>query len=176
MKTNIGIGDSVLNTLRTVREELLNEVASLSDNQLNMKPSEEKWSVSQVIQHLSAIDESLLPALKNAVKDESERVEEKDVKFVLDRTKKRESPLPEPSAEFISKEGILKMLNQARIPLIEFTNENIDGTILEDKSMVHPFLGQMSIKQMIEVIALHEKRHIDQVKEIKESIVSQKMI
>lgn len=43
-------------------------------------------------------------------------------------------------------------------------------TVFEDKSMVHPLFGPMNIKQILEFMALHEKRHIEQIKELKESI------
>jgi hypothetical protein len=137
-----------------------------------MKPSEDKWGVSQVIRHLIFIDEAILSALRKAVQEESERVTEKNLDFVLDRTNMIKSPLPEPSTEFISKEDLLKIVNHARTPLLEFINEIIDGTVIEDKSMIHPVFGAISIKQMIEFIGLHEKRHIEQIKEIKESILN----
>jgi hypothetical protein len=161
---------NVLNTLLSVRKELLNEIDSLSDKQLNMKLSEDKWSVSQVIRHLIFLDEAILPALRKAVQEESERVVKKNLDFVLDRTNKVNSPLPEPSTKFISKEDLLKAANHVRTPLLEFINKIIDGTVIEDKSMIHPVFGAISIKQMIEFIGLHEKRHIEQIKEIKDKL------
>ncbi len=160
----------MLNLLLSARKELLNEIAVLSDKQFNMKPTEEKWSVSQVIRHLILIDEAVLPALRKAVQEESERVAEKNLEFVLDRTKKITSPLPEPSTEFISKEKLLLILSQARTSLLEYVNEI--ETLAEDKSVIHPALGAISIKQMIEFVALHEKRHIEQIKEIKQIILN----
>lgn len=160
----------IRDTLLAIRNELLNEIDSLTDKQLNLRSSEDKWSVSQVIRHLIIMDEAMLPALRKAVQEESERVTEKNLDFVLDRTNKIKSPLPEPSTEFISKEDLLKAANHARTPLLEFINEFIDLTVIEDKSMIHPVFGRMSIKQMVEFIGLHEKRHIEQIKEIKERV------
>ena len=77
----------MLNILLTARKELLNEIAVLSDEQLNMKPTEEIWSVSQVVRHLISIDEAILPALRKAVQEESSRVTEKNLDFILDRSK-----------------------------------------------------------------------------------------
>jgi hypothetical protein len=156
--------------LLAIRNELLNEIDSLTDKQLNLRSSEDTWSVSQVMRHLIIMDEVMLPALRKAVQEESERVTEKNLDFVLDRTNKIQSPLPEPSTEFISKEDLLKATNHVRTPLLEFINEFIDLTVTEDKSMIHPVFGRMSIKQMVEFIGLHEKRHIEQIKEIKERL------
>lgn len=157
----------IRDTLLSIRNELLNEIDSLTDKQLNLRLSGDNWSVSQIIRHLIIMDEVMLPALRNAVQEESERVAEKNLNFVLDRTNKIKSPLPEPPTEFISKEDLMKAANHARTPLLEFINESIVWTDLEEKSIVHPVFGRMSIKQMIEFIGLHEKRHIEQIKEIK---------
>lgn len=151
--------------LLTTRNELLNEIGSLTNEQLNLKSSEDKWSVSQIIRHLIIMDEVILPALRKALQRESEQVTEKNMDFFLDRTNKYKSPLPEPSTEFISKEDLLEALNDARTPILEFINEFNDLTVMEDKSMIHPIFGRMSMKQMIEFIGLHEKRHIEQIKE-----------
>jgi hypothetical protein len=164
-------GDYVLNTLFTVRKELLIEVDDLSDKQLNKQLSADKWSVSQVIRHLIFMDEIILPSLKKAVQQESKKAMEKNLDFVLDRTKKVKSPLPEPATEFISKKELLKNLTHARTPLLEYINEIIDESVIEDKSMIHPLFGPMSIIQMIEFIGLHEKRHIEQIKELKDSLL-----
>ncbi|HJV45286.1 MAG TPA: DinB family protein [Bacillota bacterium] len=157
--------------LKSIRKELLDEIALLSDRQLNTKPSEDTWSVAQVLRHLILLDEASLPSIKRAVEGNSERVAEKKLDFVLNRTNKVKSPLPEPSTEFITKEDLLKILDHSRTPLLALIDENRDGTDLENKSMEHPVFGPLSIKQMLEFISLHEKRHIEQMKEIKESIL-----
>jgi hypothetical protein len=163
--------DYVRNILISVRKELLNEMEAVSDKQLNRTLSEDKWSVSQVIHHLIFIEEKILPVLKKAVQEESKPVMEKNLEFLLDRTNKLKSPFPEPSTEFISKEDLLKKLNDVRTPLLDYINE-IDEMVIKEKSVMNPLLGPISIKQMIEFIALHERRHIGQIKELKESILS----
>lgn len=72
----------------------------------------------------------------------------KELLIVLDRTKKVKSPLPEPATEFISKKELLKNLTHTRTPLLEYINEIIDESVIEDKSMIHPFFGPMSIIQI----------------------------
>ncbi|MEC1722963.1 DinB family protein [Schinkia azotoformans] len=163
--------DYLSELLKSVRKQLLDEVDALSDKQLNQKLSEDKWSVSQVIRHLIFIDEIVLPALKKAVQQEkSMRVVDKNIAFILDRKNKLRSPFPDPSTVFMSKDELLKKLNHVRTPLIEYLGQLTEETVFEDKSMVHPLFGPMNIKQILEFMALHEKRHIEQIKELKESI------
>lgn len=162
----------MLSTFLSVRNELFNEIASLSDQQLNLKYSEEKWSVAQVIRHIIFADETIFAALKKAVQEDSERVPEKNLNFVLDRNKKVKSPFPEPTIEFISKEDLMKMASQERMPFLDFINEMIGQGDIEGKSMIHPVFGAISIKQMMEFVYLHEKRHIAQIKAMKENILN----
>lgn len=163
--------DYLLESLIMVRKQLLDEVDALSDQKLNQKISKDNWSVSQVIRHLIFIDEIVLPALKKAVEqDKSLQVMDKNIDFILDRKNKIKSPFPDPPTEFISKDDLLEKLNQVRAPLIEYLGQLTEETVFEDKSMVHPLFGPMSIKQILEFMALHEKRHIEQIKELKESI------
>ncbi len=160
----------IRDTLLSVRNELQNEIDSLTDEQLNTKFSEDKWSISQVIRHLIMLDNLILPTLRKTMQEESERVTEKNLNFVLDRTKKMKAPGPEPITEFINKRDLLKVAKEARTPILEIINEFIDSTAMEDKSMIHPAFGPLSVKQMIAFIGLHEKRHIEQIKEIKENL------
>lgn len=117
------------------------------------------------------MDEIILPSLKKAVQLESTAAMKKNLDFVLDRTKKVISPLPEPSTEYISKKDLLKKLTHSRTPLLEYINEIKDESVIVDKSMKHPLFGPLSIIQMIEFIGLHEKRHIEQIKVLKNNLL-----
>lgn len=66
MPTN---ADELLTGLLAVRKELLNEIDDLTDEQLKQKPSEVKWSVSQVLGHLIAVDKIMVPAFRVPYKE-----------------------------------------------------------------------------------------------------------
>ncbi|WP_424473344.1 phage integrase SAM-like domain-containing protein [Paenisporosarcina sp.] len=51
--------------------------------------------------------------------------------------------------------------------LMSVLNTVEDSSALTEKSVPHPFLGQLPLNQWIELIYLHEQRHIEQIKEIK---------
>lgn len=167
MPTN---ADELLNGLLAVRKELLNEIDDLTDEQLKQKPNEDKWSVSQVLGHLITLDKIMLPAFQSAIQGESEKIEEKDLDIVLNRTYKVKSPFREPPTDFQSRENLLQSLKEARMLLLEYLSEIVHETAIEGKSMMHPILGVISMKQMISFISLHEKRHIEQIKEIRQSV------
>lgn len=56
--------------------------------------------------------------------------------------------------------------------LITFLDTIEDKSILSEKSVKHPALGELPLDQWIEQIYLHEQRHIEQIKEIKGALES----
>lgn len=157
----------VIEDLKTVRQELEMIISPLSDEHLNKKPDNESWSIVQVARHLIFIDELMYPALLKAMQRESKYVEEKNFEFVKDRGKKLKSPYPEPSEEFIPKSTLLNLLQTVRMPLIDYLKTVKEKDLIE-KTMLHPLLGVMQTKQVLEFVVLHEKRHIEQLNEILE--------
>lgn len=62
---------------------------------------------------------------------------------------------------------MIDLLNNARKELMRFLRTIEDESILAKKSVMHPALGELLLDQWIELIYLHEQRHIEQIKEIK---------
>ncbi|SCC41361.1 Uncharacterized protein BTT61001_03071 [Bacillus thuringiensis] len=73
----------------------------------------------------------------------------------------------EPSLEPFEVQKIIDMLNESRKELMRFLSTIEDESILTIKSVMHPALGELHLDQWIELIYLHEQRHIEQIKEIK---------
>jgi len=155
----------LIEELTSVRVELVDRIHSLSDEQLNKKPDDDTWSIVQVVRHLLFIDEFMYPALLKAMQRDAKLVEEKSIDFVKDRSRKLKSPYPEPSTDFISKEDMLKAVQTSREPLIDFLHSVSEHELMK-KTMMHPLLGVMQSKQVLEFVALHEKRHIEQIEEL----------
>ncbi|MED2717265.1 PadR family transcriptional regulator, partial [Bacillus thuringiensis] len=104
--------------------------------------------------------------LKNLDSTQNERKEIHTI--LLDRTKKFIAPeMIEPSIEPFEVEQMLNMLNESRKELMRFLSTIEDESKLVKKSVMHPALGELFLDQWIELIYLHEQRHIEQIKEIK---------
>lgn len=156
--------------LTETRDQLLNEITLLSDDQFNWRPNPENWSIGQVCRHLVLVEEATIKAiawgLKTGELTQKERIKVDDL--LLDRTIKRKAPkIVEPDVESIKVQQIHTLLNDSRIKLTTLLSTVIDKSILEGKSVVHPALGELRLDQWIEQIYLHEQRHIEQIKEIK---------
>jgi hypothetical protein len=59
------------------------------------------------------------------------------------------------------------LLSDSRKKLMIFLITIEDKSILTEKSVKHPAFGELPLDHWIELIYLHEQRHIEQIKEIK---------
>ncbi|MBS4207492.1 DinB family protein [Bacillus sp. FJAT-50079] len=160
----------LVNNLYDTRNNLVKEIALLSDTQLNSKPDMNKWSIAQVCHHLVLVEEASIKAIAWGLKEtNSNQCERKNVPAILlDRTKKMKAPkIVEPDVKPFEVQEIIDLLNDSRKKLIAFLSTIKDKSILEKKSVKHPALGELSLDQWIEQIYVHEQRHTEQIKELK---------
>ncbi|MBH8603127.1 MULTISPECIES: DinB family protein [unclassified Thermoactinomyces] len=158
--------------LDEVRNELLNEIDLISDEDANRKPFEDGWSIAQVIEHIHLVERAIASQLKHGLFEESETpFPTKPLDPLLDRTKKVKVFLShlEPKEEFQTLDSLKKKLGKSREQLRE-AYEQLDPHALTHKAAVYPPLGLLPLSQWIEVAAAHEKRHIKQIREIKKTL------
>ncbi|KPD00074.1 DinB superfamily protein [Geobacillus sp. BCO2] len=151
-----------------VRQQLINSVSELSDEQLNTRMAEGSWTIAQVLEHLYLIETSIAAMIAHTVKHgESQPVEEKPIHLTVDRSKKVEAPdFARPSDRFFSWHELKEKLRQSRQRLRQI----VEQTPLHDlkmKSFPHPIFGPLNLKQWVEFVAYHEQRHLAQIEEIK---------
>ncbi|WP_433596496.1 DinB family protein [Lysinibacillus xylanilyticus] len=151
------------------RNNLIEEIKLLSDSQFNAKPDANSWSIAQVCHHLILTDASFARLIAWAIKHEdSKQAERKNIHLIADRTKK--VPAPEfvvPADDFFTVQQILELLDDSRGKFKAFLDTIEDPSILAEKSFKHPFLGDLPLDQWVELVYIHEQRHIEQIKEIK---------
>ncbi|MBJ7966902.1 MULTISPECIES: DinB family protein [Bacillus cereus group] len=152
------------------RNNLLEEITLLSDAQFNSKPDMNKWSIAQVCHHLVLLDERAIKVISSGSKEiDSIQKERQEIhSILLYRTKKFTAPeFLEPSIEAFEVHQMIDLLNDSRKKLMTFLSTIENVSILAKKSVKHPALGELLLDQWIELIYLHEQRHIEQIKEIK---------
>lgn len=151
------------------RNDLVEEIKVLSDTQLNAKPDANSWSIAQICHHLVLVEESTVKAIAWGLKQEvNKQMERKNVQLIVDRTKKITAPkIVEPADDFFTVKQIIELLDASRKKLTTFLNTIEDPTILAEKSVNHPAIGELALDQWLEQIYFHEQRHIEQIKEIK---------
>ncbi len=160
----------VNNKLDETRNTLVKEITLLSDEHFNRKPEMDIWSIAQVCHHLVLVEQASIQAIEWGLNDvENIQKERKKIDlFILDRTKKINAPkIVVPDLGPFEVQQMIDMLNDSRNKLKTFLSTIEDPTILAEKSVKHPALGELPLDQWIEQIYLHEQRHIEQIKEIK---------
>ncbi|MEH6939647.1 DinB family protein [Bacillus sp. JJ664] len=154
-----------------IRNELFEAVGELSNDQLNKKVNEDQWSIMQVLDHLFLMEAGLVKIMNKTFKTgPSEEISEKPIQLTLDRTRKFNAPnYFVPTNDFVTLEEMKQKLSSSRNALHTFVEETKDYN-LEDKGFPHPAFGQMNLKQWIPFIGLHEKRHLEQINDIKNQL------
>ncbi|MGE7673189.1 DinB family protein [Lysinibacillus sp. NPDC094403] len=155
--------------LRETRNDLVEEIKVLSDTQLNAKPDANSWSIAQVCHHLVLVEESSVKAIVWGLKQvDNKQTDRKNVQLIVDRTKKIIAPkIVEPAEDVFTVQEIIKLLDDSRKKLTTLLDTIEDPTILAEKSVKHPAIGELALDQWVEQIYFHEQRHIGQIKEIK---------
>ena len=155
--------------LNETRNQLIKEIALVNDEPFNVRPDMKTWSIAQVCHHLFLVEQATIKVIAWELKgnDRSQK-ERKKVHLMLDRTKKIQAPpIVEPALEPFKVQQIMDMLSDSRKKLMDLLSTIEDPSLLKEKSVNHPAFGELPLDQWIEMIYLHEQRHIEQIKEIK---------
>jgi hypothetical protein len=159
----------VKGNLDETRKQLLTEISLLSFAQLNHTPDEFTWSVAKICHHLYLVEISFAKVIRYGLKQtDGKKIEPKPIQLISDRTKKIKAPeIVIPSGEQLDTPQIMNLLTESRTFLFVILDKIDDETILSERSAIHPHFGELPLTQWIELLYLHEQRHIEQIKDIK---------
>ena len=158
-----------------IRERLKKTVENLTDEQVNYLPEGERWSVAQIVEHLSLVEDGMTRISRKLLNEAKENGKASDgsVKISEDFLRKaersREQKLEAPDrvhpksgqtiAESLAKmEENRKRLNELR-PLFESVE-------CSDYKFPHPAFGDLTAHEWLALLGGHEMRHIEQIKRI----------
>jgi hypothetical protein len=163
---------SINDQLAETRNQLLCTINSLTNEELNMKPASDKWSISQVCHHLYLAERtftlSIIYGLKKGI---SRKADPKPIQFAADRSIKVDAPeIVLPGEVSLTLEQIVEELDRSREILFEVLSRIEDKSLLAQRSAKHPLFGHLPLDQWVELIYLHEQRHIEQIEETKSYI------
>lgn len=154
--------------LSETRNRLLKEIASFNDENFNKKLAPDQWSPAQICHHLVLVEKAFANVIAYGVKKDKPIAEPKDLSFFKDRTKKINAPeMVLPTEEPLEVQQIKEMLQASRSEFLAVLERIEDRSILAKKSAKHPIYGDMPLDQWVEMLFLHEDRHIEQMRAIK---------
>ncbi len=156
---------------KQIREDVLKSVNGLSDKQLNKRVEDGSWTIMQVLDHLYLMERTIVHALTDQLANgKNKSVDEKPIQLTTNRSTKVDAPsFVKPSEDFITLEEMKNKLSESRSALTNIVNST-DRALLEQRSYPHPMFGELSLKQWIPFVGLHEKRHLAQIEELKENL------
>jgi hypothetical protein len=157
--------------LAKVREDLWSAVGGVSDDLLR-RPNNDGWSILHVLEHLYLVEKSTIVQIKRALAcpPVTEQFQNKNLERALDRTIKVKAPKSvNPKGIFQSIDDARHLLSQSRQELVSLISAT-DAEDLQTHGARHPVFGILSLEQWVKVLALHERRHIAQIEELKESL------
>jgi len=166
--------DSLIRFFNQTTDNLKNVISGLSENQLQYKPNEEKWSISQCLEHIILSEKMLFEMAKKELdkpaqpnrRTDVQQTDENLINIIADRGQKFKAPKElQPSGKYSSADVAITDLIKARQPVLAYIqNANIDD--LRNHVNDYP-TGTVDGYQSLLFIAAHCTRHIKQIQEIK---------
>jgi hypothetical protein len=165
------------------RRDVHEAVASVPPELRERKPAPDRWSVAEVVEHLSMIERGVAALLTMHVTaarangvgpdpDTSSVVASyANPDAVVDRTTRITAPKRvEPTGTIDAAAGT-RALVQAHVAMVS-SLQNANGVCLENLTHTHPVLGSLNMYHWIVALGLHEQRHTAQIREIGQSLAA----
>jgi len=168
----------ILDYIDNVRNDILKMVSRCDEKILNYKPKPEKWSILEILQHLSKMEIIFYLTIKNAlsqnplekVPDTKYRIDGFTRKFLLDKKNKLKTPQAAEPKGNVLYNNIIEELKKNRENLKELIR-SISGKNLFKQCTSHPY-GEgkfVNVFQWIDLLGTHEEKHKKQIEEIIQS-------
>ncbi|RBP07808.1 DinB family protein [Rossellomorea aquimaris] len=160
--------DKEINMIEDIRSDLLNSVSDLTNDDMNKRLEEGRWTIMQVLDHLYLMERSLTKAIQSTLaKGEEQEVPSKPIHYTVDRSTKVDAPpFVVPTEESLTFQEVKDKLNASRKDLLTFLYTTSKGE-LQKKAYPHPIFGLIRLDEWVPFIGYHEKRHLEQIEELK---------
>lgn len=161
--------NEIVHNLERSREEFLEAVAGLTDEQAKMKPGPERWSVLECVEHVAFVEERFLGWLDQAEKLDARRMDrEKELRLMAmipDRSVRVKAPEAViPTGQYTTLEDATARFKAMRARSIQFAEKPGDLYCLASE---HPRWGPVNGVELLIIIAGHSRRHGEQIREIR---------
>lgn len=145
----------------------------MNHQELNAHLIPGQWSIAQILDHLYLMERTIAHKASVTLKQgHAAPTDAKPYHLTLDRTRRIEAPpYMVPTDEPKSFEQLKDQLEQSRASLIRVLEGHSDAQLTQ-LSFPHPVFGLMNLKQWEEFVGLHEQRHMEQIREIKQALIS----
>ena len=168
---------AVFDRLTSARATLRAAVETIPPQARGHQPVADRWSVNQVLEHLSLVESLFTHRIAGAIekaRQEGLGPEQATERaplpanietIVADRENRRQAPEAARPQGNLDSDTAWQRIEQARAVLHD-TIVAADGLALSTVIESHPFFGPLTVYQFAELIAAHEARHTAQIREL----------
>jgi len=158
-----------------MREALLKEVQGLTEVQLGFRPSADRWSIGEILDHLCLAERSISRAASRLFQQAAGRgmvgeIGSMEAPAAAINVADYGRPASAPESMRPSPERplarLLAGLEESRERLLE-VSARADGLVVGDVRLEHFQLGEMNFYQWLTLEGAHESKHLAQVRRIK---------
>lgn len=155
-----------------IRDRLIATVGLLDENAAAARPDINGWSVTQIVEHISVVDEGMCKICAKLLSDAGENGNGSvylSPEFIakmndMANTKLEAPERVRPTGEQNIAESLARLsANRDRLNEIRDRFEVRDTA---QKKFPHPYFGDFSAAEWLVLRGLHESRHIDQIERI----------
>jgi DinB family protein len=157
-----------LRRLDSIHLKLMNAIAPLDDSLFARSPSNNEWSIAQIVHHLCLVEQAVTSELEKGLARPPQQVgflrrliptSIVAIRLVRVKAPRAMNPLDPPA-----KEEVIANYNAARDRLKELCASH-GGNRLKQVVFKHPFLGDINGLATISFVGYHELRHYKQLRE-----------
>jgi hypothetical protein len=160
--------NEVIVALESGRAEMVEAVSGLTDEQAKKRPTPERWSVLECVEHVTFVELRFLSMLKaSEAGPAAERDAEKEAAMqvrVVDRSNRRNAPeAVHPQGKYSTVAEALEAFHAQRDETVQFAKD--EDSKLSGRTAKHLVLGTLNGVETVLLIAGHGKRHTEQIRE-----------
>jgi hypothetical protein len=168
--------EDLLAYLAETRQNFLESIEGLTEEQWRFKPAADRWSVGEVAEHIAISERFLLDIIRNRVlenekateRPEGPRVSDADiVNRITDRSQRAQAPEQgQPTGRFATRAELLQAYEDAHSAVVKAARESGEE-VLRGRYTASP-VGVLDGHQFLLFLAAHTARHTLQIEEVKE--------
>ncbi len=156
-----------------IRARLIKTIENISDEQANALPDGEKWTIAQIVEHLSLVEDGMGKISYKLLSEAKEKDKPSDGKVIIShafaekaagaRHRKLEAPdRVRPTGNQTIAESVEK-LKESRKRLYDL-KPLFETVECSEHKFPHPAFGDLTAHEWLALVGGHEFRHLEQIK------------
>ena len=156
--------DEIRQTLASSREQLLETIKGVTEEQFKRRPADGSWCIAEVLAHQLVAEKIWAERVRLALEHDGAAIEPIDQEAADAQARAgRTSPVPQLIHGLLAaRREIEKLVDEA---------ESIEGGF--ERAAVHPATGRQTVAMMLgEQISPHEMEHVEQIESLKGTVTT----